>query len=366
MHTLKLVSILGCVLGSASCSTLPDAPSENSDPVTITSQDPHILYSGRIKQDDQGVLLNWSGSRIRLRFSGKSIAMLIEDDSAQKYVQVFLDGEAAEKIHINSEDKLYKLAADLDNGPHTVEIVKATEANLGSLHFEGFVLDASGESLPHPAHSGRSIEFIGDSITCGYGVETNDPNIPFSPETENFCLGYSGLSARQLNADYLVVSRSGIGMVREYDGPYEGSEERMPTIYPYTHYHDEEQAWNFGKFTPDVICINLGTNDFSTSSVDIEKYISEYTQFAKELLQHYPKAQLVMIQGPMENGQKLQDALSRVVEQVNTDHPGQAHYLKLSAQGAHGFGADWHPNEAQSRINADELTAYLSHLMDWQ
>ena len=31
----------------------------------------------------------------------------------------------------------------------------------------------------------RRIEFIGNSITCGYGVESENPSDPFTYETEN-------------------------------------------------------------------------------------------------------------------------------------------------------------------------------------
>ena len=53
--------------------------------------------------------------------------------------------------------------------------------------------------------------FIGNSITCGYGTETTDPYEHFSYDNENHTLTYAYLAARDLDADFHVVARSGIG-----------------------------------------------------------------------------------------------------------------------------------------------------------
>ena len=46
-----------------------------------------------------------------------------------------------------------------------------------------------------------SIEFIGDSITCAYGVEGQSSSEPFKTSTENFMKSYAYLTAQKLNAD---------------------------------------------------------------------------------------------------------------------------------------------------------------------
>jgi len=349
-----------CLLGQSGCVSNHEIKEANS--VTIDMTDSHLLFSGRMA--DQGILA-WSGARVRLRFSGTSVAVRMKDETKQNAIQVFLDGAPTKKVRLDSSDGLYLLADKLESGPHTIEIVRATEANQGLVEFKGFELGEGGEALPWGAVTDRKIEFIGDSITCGYGVEAASENEGFTPDTENFCFGYSGLTVRNLDADYLVVSRSGIGMVRDYDGPYEGSEETMPSIYPYSIYHDTTQNWDFQNYVPDVVCINLGTNDFSTTGVNVDKYISHYVAFANQLANSYPQAKLVMIQGPMENGDALKQALHSILEQVNAQHPDTAHYLELSPQGSLGYGADYHPNKAQSQVNAKELTAYLAGLMNW-
>lgn len=300
-----------------------------------------------------------------LRFNGTSVTLRMDDPSGQNYVMAWLDGQPGRKFRLDAKDGIYPVADGLTAGPHMVEIVRATECNFGPVVFRGFVLNPGGQQLPWPQGPQRRIEFVGDSITCGYGVEVNDPKLHFTPATENFCLGYTGLTVRALAADYVVVARSGIGMVRNYNGPYEGSDETIPVIYPETFYEQANPVWDFSRFSPDVVCINIGTNDFSTTGVDVKKFIDRYVAFGTGVLERYGRAQLVVIQGPMNNSKELGAALSEITRQLSVAAAGRVHFFALGAQGSVGFGADSHPNRAQSKISARELTADLRQLMGW-
>ncbi|MDQ8201836.1 SGNH/GDSL hydrolase family protein [Pelagicoccus sp. SDUM812003] len=363
LYALSLAVAL-LVMGQ-SCAHLEMANAQQ--PIRLSATDPKIEYSGRWEVDDEGrVLVGYSGARARLRFEGTSLTVLIDDDSGENYAQAWVDGERQPKFRLDSEDGRYLIAEGLAPGEHTVEIMRITECFLGLTRFGGFLLPAGGEALEWGSQNDRKIEFIGDSITCGYGVEVDDPSEPFKASTENFSLGYSGLTARALDADFLVVSRSGIGMVRNYDGPREGSENTMPDVYPNTFYLNDRYQWDFERFVPDVVCINLGTNDFSTTGVDAERFVSSYVDFAAKVLERYDDAQLVVLQGPMNNHPELRAALESVLAKITPIAPDRISFLELSAQGSVGFGASYHPNRAQSRINAAELTAFLSDLMGWE
>ncbi len=364
----KLAFIGSFLALTALTSCAHDSTNTSKDNSSMTGVDnPHILYSGRsAKTDDGKIAFGYSGARIRAKFFGSSIAMRMWDDSGENYVLVWIDGVATGKLRLDASDGLYQLADDLPCGEHTVEVVRITECSFGLIRFGGFELNDGARLLEwDSANRDRKIEFIGDSITCGYGIEADDPELHFEAATENFCLGYSSLAARALDADYLVVSRSGIGMLRNFDGPYEGSEDTMPDVYPHTFYLQPDSGWDFSRFTPDLVCINLGTNDFSTSGVNVEKFVARYTAFAKVLLDNYPKARLLVLQGPMENGDSLRDALGRVVAALEDYAPGRVSYFKLSAQGSLGYGADYHPNREQAKVNAAELSAHVAELMGW-
>jgi lysophospholipase L1-like esterase len=334
-------------------------------PVSVAPDDPLLVYSGRRDDSRAGeVRLGYSGSRVRMAFEGGALGMRM-DAAKPNWVNVYIDGKRTEKLKVEGAGSYYDLAKDLPPGLHTVEIVKATEGMVGPVVFRGFALPEGGKAAVWPEKQTRRIEFIGDSITCGYGIEVEDPKVHFAPETENFCDTYAWLAARALNADYLVVARSGIGMLRNYGGPTDGNLDNMPAIYDRTLFHEPGLTWEPGRFTPDVVCINLGTNDFSTSGVNQEKFAANYEAFAKMLIGRYPSARLVFLMGPMQNSSVLKDLLTRVAAAVNAEHAGKASVFELSKQGARGFGADYHPSKAQAEINGSELTKYLSGLMNW-
>jgi lysophospholipase L1-like esterase len=353
------------LLAAGALARQPDAP---ADALTIAADNPAIRYSGRSEGIGTAkVTIGWSGARMRLRFQGStSIGAWLDDDSGDNYAMVWIDGQPGKKFRLDARDGFYPLASGLDAGEHTVELVRVTECAVGLTHFRGFTLDRGAKPLAWRDAHQRRIEFIGDSITCGYGVEVDDANLHFTPATENFCLGYSGLTARQLDADYLVVARSGIGIVRNYGGPRDGTKNAMPSVYPHTFYLQPKPDWDFSRFTPDVLCLNLGTNDFSTTGVNVNNFIAAYADFLRMLLARYPAAQIVALQGPMNNSPELKSALHAALAKLDAESLRRIHYFELSAQGAHGYGADSHPNRAQSRINAGELTAFLADLMNWR
>ena len=128
----------------------------------------------------------------------------------------------------------------------------------------------------------RRIEFIGNSITCGYGVESENPSDPFTYETENHFYTYAARTARALKAQHLVVARSGIGVYRNYGAPRSGSKDCMPAMYEQVLFTDSTELWDHTLYTPDVVCINLGTNDTSLDNYDMNLLAEGISQFCEK------------------------------------------------------------------------------------
>ena len=144
----------------------------------------------------------------------------------------------------------------------------------------------------------KKIDFIGNSITCGYG---NDGLVCFpthySYETQNHYLFYAQIAARQLGAVAYIAARSGIGVYRNYNGPRTGTpDNRIDVQYEYTMYAEKSafrreggamnERWDFSRFQPDVVCINLGTNDLSTNNYDTTLLKQGYKKLLRMVRQH--------------------------------------------------------------------------------
>ena len=336
----------------------------------IPADNPNIQYVGRICFDNpKQPRFTFPGVQINARFTGTSLKMLCKPQSG--YFMARIDEAEPFKVAFRGErDSVVTLATALPKGEHLVRVMYIIEGYELKPDFRGFVLDKDGELLDAPALPERRIEFIGNSITCGYGNESIEMTDPFEYETENHYYTYAQLTTRNLEAMAHVVARSGIGVYRSYDGPKKGTPENvMTTEYEYTNLYDRSERWDFSRYQPQVVCINLGTNDLSTNNYDVKLLKQAYKQFLKQVRSHNSQAKIVYLCGSMLNGKELDIAkktLNEVVEEAHKDGDKEVYRFDFTPQnGDLYYGASWHPSLWQHQKMAAELTAYLRTLMHW-
>lgn len=334
------------------------------------ADDQHIQYIGRICfQNPKQPRFTFPGVQINARFTGTSLRMVAKPQSG--YFMVQIDGSEAFKVAFRGErDSVATLATALGRGEHEVRVMYVIEGYELKPEFRGFVLDRDGQLLDPPVLPQRRIEFIGNSITCGYGNESIEKTDPFEYETENHYYTYAQLTARNLEAMAHVVARSGIGVYRSYDGPKTGTPDNvMTTEYEYTNLYDRSERWDFARYQPHVVCINLGTNDLSTNNYDVKLLKQAYKRFLKQVRGHNPQAKIVYLCGSMLVGKELEIArktLDEVVDEAHKDGDKEVYRFDFTPQtGDLYYGASWHPSVYQHQKMAGELTAYLRTLMEW-
>lgn len=329
----------------------------------IPADDSNILVMGRtVVTPEHTRLFNFPGVTAMFNFTGTSLAMSTSPGSG--YFMVEVDSLAPQKVYFSPEDSIMTLATDLPEGNHSARITYAIEGYEMNPELRGFILDADGKMLPKTEPDGPKLEFIGNSITCGYGTEADSAQMHFSYDTENHCLSYAHLTARNLNATSNVVSRSGIGIYRNYDGPKEGSTQgTMPMEYDNALLYASEYPWDFTSFTPDIICINLGTNDFSTNNYDAELYAATYASFLDHVLNVNPSSKVVLLTGSMLNGKELEEQKA-ILDSIAATNDRVYRFDMTPQTGELGYGADYHPSAAQSQVMASELTPYLRSLLE--
>ena len=336
----------------------------------VKPTDKNIQYIGRICFDNpERPRFTFPGIQINASFTGTSLKLMAKPKSG--YFMAQIDEAEPFKVSLMGErDSVVTLATALPNGEHTVRLMYVIEGYDLKPSFWGFVLDNGAHLLPPPALPDRTIEFIGNSITCGYGNESMVPSDHFEYETENHYLSYAQLTARALGAYAHIVARSGIGVYRSYGGPKEGTPENvMTTEYEYTNLYDRSEKWDFSRYQPQLVCINLGTNDLSTNNYDVKFLKAAYKKFLKQVRSHHPKAKIVFLCGSMLNGKELDIArqtMNEVTDEAHKDGDQQVYRFDFTpANGSLRYGADWHPSIWQHQLMAAELTAYLRQLMQW-
>lgn len=360
MRTGEIVLALTIACGACGGTKKPvvddarsDGPPRDAPPPVVED----IHYYGRW---DATHTVGWPGAQVVTRFSGTSLSANVREQG-DDYLEIVVDGQRQAPIHLANGVQMITVASGLAAGEHDVVIAKRTESFVGTLRFDGF----AGATLVPTERRTRTIEFIGDSITAGYGITGAGPSCSFTSATESEPRAWGALAAEDLGAAHISVAYSGIGMVRNCCGAGGSTTDTMPTKYG-LHLADQPSAtWDF-HVVPDVVVIALGTNDFSGGDPG-QPFVEAYKKFITEQVRaHAPDATIFLAASPMLGGAdhlKHKDYLDAVAEYFNdmkirvVDIPEQ-----LSTD---GFGCDYHPNETTARKSANALVPAIRSAMGW-
>ena len=319
----------------------------------IAPTDERIQFSGRWDLKSGTPSSVWSAATVRFRLNGTACKAIVTS-TGDNYVSICVDGKFVSKAKLGKAKDPITVAENLTAGEHTIELVKATEPYQGSMVFGGLELPA-GATLLKPAPVTRRIEFLGDSITCGYGNEDTNRNNHFKPETSNAALTYGVFTARQLKADWTCVAISGIWLSQPKSG------EPLPKIYPRLTL-SAQSTWDFTRNVPDAVVINLGTNDSGGKPFDAEKYQAAWAPFVADIRKNYPKAHIFCTIGPMGQSKQMQDLITQAVADINKAGDTRVYDVKLPRQDEKidGIGADWHPTVKCHQRVADVLAPLIA------
>lgn len=330
----------------------------------VSPNDPHIRYIGRFDfQDLNGPRCAWPASEVELSFLGTGVKVMLRETGLDQ-LQIVVDGEPTQVLKLVKGDATYLVAENLPVGKHVVQLVKRTEAFVGTIQFLGFDVDGS---LRWPLKARHVIEVIGDSISCGYGNEAKSKAEHFSVDTENAYGTYGAIAARELRADLVDVSFSGRKM---------WPDNTIPEIYDLALPDDKTSTWDLSQEIPDVIVINLATNDFGRVSPDEKKWTEAYAAFIQRLRERAPHARIYCAIGPMISDtwppkvkalSTLQHYLIDVVGLRAKVGDNNLRVLEFVTQdeARDGFGADSHPNIVTHESMAKVLVAAIEKELNW-
>lgn len=333
-----------------------------------------FLYEGRVeKLQNNNVVLIGTASSVSFNFTGNECSITLQSvDSYEhhNYVSLVLDGKYIGKIRIEKgAEQSFPIKITSNKKEHYLEIYKNTEAQSGNVLFAGTTAKLTSIS----AKKKKKIEFIGDSITCAAASDSVDCDKGEYMDHHNGYYAYGAVLSREIDVDYLMSSVSGIGMYRNWND--ENKEEAiMPDVYQnlYLTKDASKPKYDFA-FQPNIISIALGTNDFSGGDgkkerlpFNEEKYVSNYINFIKMLYKHNPKAQIVITNSPMVNGERaivFEDCLNKVKNAFAEDKKHKTirifKFKPMTPKGCLG-----HPDVADQKVMADEYAPFLKKLLN--
>jgi lysophospholipase L1-like esterase len=332
-------------------------------PTTVAANDAHLHYSGRWDTTQPvGPRCEWPAGQIRLRMSGSALNVVLAGPKDHAF-QVVIDGAMTSVVTLVPGQSVYTVATDLPAGEHLIELCKRTECWGGPVQVKGFQLSADAKLLDPPTFT-RRVEFIGDSITAGYGNEAAGKEEHFSFKTENAWLAWGAVAARSLDAELSCEAISGIWLQDN------GKKKAMPAQWNQTMPFTASKPWDFSTWQADAVVVNLGTNDSSTKVlIDQQKWHDAYLPFIASIRAAYPQAHIFLTIGSMGHG--VQNAIptynAAIVEELHAAGDKKVHSLAIPNQNinADGVGADWHPSVKTHQKMADVIAAAIKKELGW-
>lgn len=337
--------------------------------------------SGRSTWQKDALYLGYSASFLEFTFCGtKAEAEFVTDrldwpETHRAQVAVFVNGAEKPKCRfaLNKERERIVLYENTEAKEVTLRIMKYSEAAFNALGIAS--LEIEGEILLPPAVKEKKIEVIGDSITCGYGIEGVVNVDSFTTAQENPWNAYGCRIARTLDADFSLISWSGNGIISHYveesvNEP-RNDEALMPELYCYEDYSADLRRGkkcadfcrrDFTVYQPQLIIINLGTNDGSyTRNIPARDraFVNGYVSFLQEVRSVNPTANILCTVGLMRT--ETNALVAEAVARMNGFGDRKVFFKEAFMQNgeADGIGADWHPTEATQKKFAQYLIEFI-------
>lgn len=341
----------------------------------------NVKMLGRTYFNEDKLYCALSGTGAEFTFNGTKCTVVIGGDSgsmnaanSDNYARVgiYVNGERVVDDMVDSAVEKYDVFESDTPQDVTVSVVKLSESPMSTIAINK--INVTGSEIKPTPNKDTLIEFIGDSITCGYGVDDPDKDHHFVTSTEDVTKAYAYKTAQALDADYSMVSFSGYGIISGYsDGTKKVPAQTVPQFYTKLGYSwgangsfvPSKTEWSFER-QPDVVVINLGTNDDSYTKSDEERqteYMNEYINFIKTIREKNPDAKILCTLGIM--GDRLFDYVYLAVEKyIEETGDSNVYSMKFDVQDpADGYSADWHPSVATHDKAAAKLAEEIKKLL---
>lgn len=297
------------------------------------------------------------------------------------FIAVFLDGseEPYRKIRVRDGETIYLFSAP-EQEHHRIRMVKLNENFRTCVGIRCFGMD--GELLPFEKEQRSIIEFIGDSITCGFGNDTSDITHEYESAEEDGWMTHGAIAARFLNLEPRFICVSGISIenVTPMPGFY-----CMQQLYPYADRVIQEklakqrgqenptlQKFDFQAAPARYVVLNLGTNDANQIYFREDKEQAEldfeenYEKFVKEIRElNGPDTVILCALGCMDY--YLYDKIRDIVEKIKAE-TGDTRLFTLKYNKMMNVGPDvggcLHPSIHRHKLMAEDLVQKIRSLQE--
>ena len=371
--------------------------------VLVSDIDPgKINIFGRLGRVRQPLPLLFNGSGIEVVVTGSELWIDIETNSDfhEPWVAYELNGALmARQMVLPGEHSICLFRNMEPTTPKRVRFYRELQAMSEDDYCKVLIKDLrlNGEFCDVPKYK-RKIEFIGDSITSGEGSYGATTDIDWLAMYMSASVNYATMTAKELEADYHIISQGGWGVFCGWDND---PRHNIPSVYekvcglvakgsPVDKELGTSEDYDFESWQPDVIVVNLGTNDATSFNQDPlyipelgetykmrknadDSYVREdelkienaIISFLEMLRKHNPKAHIAWCYGML--GSQLNMTITEAMNtyrQKNRDE--NVSFFQLPNTTMETYGSHMHPGLKSHQNATKALCDYLIEKMDWK
>jgi lysophospholipase L1-like esterase len=357
----------------------------------------NLKVHGRTTGERSPLTLFWTGSAIELNVTGTELWIEVEADYTgyEPWISILVNAVPVSRMMVTSGKHWICVFRGMSgNVVKNVRIVKDVQAMNGDPDCYLQIHSVKSDGDFHPVEEKPyKIEFIGDSITSGEGVIGARKEEDWISMWFSAVDNYAVMTANALNADVRIISESGWGVLTSWDNNphYNIPEyyEKVCGILTGDHNnalgaHSEN---DFSSWQPDVVVINLGTNDSGAfdnpewkdevtgeshkqrmnedgtlNQEDIRAFEGAVTNFLIKLRRYNQKAHLIWTYGML--GDLMEPAIKRAVDDYRRKSgDSKVSYVELPNTTEETVGARWHPGKLSHEAAARVLVEYIRQLL---
>lgn len=337
----------------------------------------HGRTTGRLSP----LTLFWTGSAIELNALGTELWIEVEAayDQYEPWISIELNSVPVSRQMLTAGKYWICVFRGMDAAAvKNVRVVKDVQAMSGDagccLQIHAVKSDGGFRPVEEKAYR---IEFIGDSITSGEGAIGAKSETDWIPMWFSAVHNYCALTAEALNAEFRIISQSGWGAWKSWDNKPRAN---LPEYYEQvcgllTGERNEAlgafEKNDFDSWQPDIVVVNLGTNDGSAISLreddacreeDMAAFEQAVGSFLVKIRQYNKHTHIVWAYGML--GITMMPAIHRAMNayiQRTGDRKATVFQLPRTTEAT--VGARNHPGRLAHERAAEELTVHLKELL---
>lgn len=357
----------------------------------------HLKVHGRTTDCLSPLTLFWTGSGIEFNVKGSELWIEVEADYDvyEPWISMVInDVPVSRQMVAAGRSWICVFRGMNEEVVKNVQIVKELQAmsddpdsilQIHAVKVDGTFLPVEDKPL--------KIEFIGDSITSGegtIGAKTEEDWIPMWFSAIN---NYTRMTAKALDAEYRVLSQSGWGVLTSWDNnPHHNLPEYYEQVCGLLTGSKNEalgafKPHSFDSWQPDVVVVNLGTNDGSAfqspmwedeatgetykqrlnadgtyHEADLHVFEKAAESFLKKIRENNKNAHIVWVYGML--GIPMMPAIYRAVDAyIKNTGDQKVTVLQLPNMTDETAGARAHPGLLAHEEAAKALAGYLKGIL---